>query len=61
MSEPRPTMMRRLWIPGMQYEGETDEQMVDRERRYAEEDARIEAEIERLYKWKLRPWWEDPK
>ncbi len=55
---PRPTTMRRLWVPGLQYSGETLEQMAERERRHREEDAAIEAEMERLWKWKCTPVWE---
>jgi len=54
---PRPKAMRRLWVPGIQYEGETREQMDERERILREEDARIDAELERLWRWKCAPWW----
>jgi hypothetical protein len=54
---PIPRVMRRVWIPGIQYEGETTEQMIERERICAAEDARADSEIERLVAWKLRPWW----
>ena len=54
---PRPTSMRRLWVPGIQYEGETTAQMTERERRYREDDKRTDQEEARLYKWKCTPWW----
>jgi hypothetical protein len=54
----RPTVFRRIWIPGIQYEGETAEQMQAREDRYRAEDAAAAAELERLWRWKCRPWWE---
>ncbi len=55
---PRPTAMRRVWLPGTRYDGETMEQMAAREKRYREEDALIAAEMERLWKWKCTPVWE---
>ena len=55
---PKPALCRRLWIPGLQYEGETLEQMDARENRCREDDARADAEIARLWAWKNRPWWE---
>lgn len=57
---PRPTMPRRIWTPGLLFPGETPEQAAEREQRCREEDARIEAEVARLWAWKQRPWWEDP-
>lgn len=58
---PRPSLPRRLWIRGLQFGNETDAQMDERERRWAQEDAARQAEEERLWKWKIRPWWEDAK
>jgi len=54
---PVPSVMRRVWIPGIQYERETDEQMAERERLCREDDARAEAEVLRLIAWLQRPWW----
>jgi len=52
-------MFRRIWIPGLQYQGETTEQMEAREARLREMDAACEAEQKRLAEWKARPWWQD--
>ena len=54
---PRPTTMRRIWVAGFQYAGETDAQMDARERQCREEDQRIDAEMERLWRWKCTPVW----
>lgn len=56
---PRPSVPRRIWFPGLQYGGETDAQMLERERICREDDARADAECERLWRWKCRPWWQD--
>lgn len=56
---PRPRFLRRVWLPGVQYEGETLEQMEARERQSRENDARADAEEKRLWEWKRRPWWVD--
>lgn len=56
----RPTTLRRLWVPGIQYEGESQEQMLEREQLCREDDARADAAMARLLQWKLTPWWEDP-
>lgn len=56
---PYPSTMRRVWVAGIQYGNETMEQMLAREARCREEDARADAEEKRLYAWKCRPWWED--
>lgn len=55
---PRPSFIRRLRIPGLVYFGETEEQAKERERLDCIEDARIAAEEERLWRWKITPWWE---
>jgi hypothetical protein len=55
---PRPGFIRRLRICGLRYLGETDEQAKERERLDREEEARIKAEEERLWQWKITPWWE---
>jgi hypothetical protein len=55
----RPTTLRRVWVPGIGYAGETAEEMAARERLFREEDARADAEEARLLAWKSRPWWED--
>lgn len=52
--------LRRIWIPGVQYAGETTTQMLEREQRWRDEDACIDAEEKRLAAWKARPWWEAP-
>lgn len=54
---PRPRLTRRIWIPGIQYQGETAAQMEERERQCRAEDAAIAAEEERLWRWKITPWW----
>ena len=61
MSALRPTTTRRLWAPGIVFAGETEAQAAERERQWRAEDARIDAELDRLWAWKQRPWWEDPK
>lgn len=55
---PRPRLIRRLWIPGLQYDGETSAQMDVREARYREEDRLADAEEQRLWRWKTTPWWQ---
>lgn len=55
---PRPTVARRLWLKGVQYQGETTEQMEAREKRFEEEDRLRDLEVERLWKWKCKPIWE---
>jgi len=55
---PRPAFVRRIWMPGMQYEDETVEQMEAREKAYRAEDERINAEAEKLWRWKTTPLWE---
>jgi hypothetical protein len=52
--------LRPLFLPGVQYEGETVEQMEARETRTRELLALIDADERRLAEWKNRPWWEDP-
>lgn len=54
---PAPTSFRRVWLPGVQYEGETTEQMLQRERACRQEAEQIAAEEARLIEWMLRPWW----
>lgn len=54
---PRPRLVRPIWIPGIQYEGETPAAMVAREARMREIDAALDAEEQRLLRWKLTPWW----
>ena len=55
-----PSVARRIWIPGVQYSGETEAQMIERERLLREEDERANAEVARQLACKLRPWWLDP-
>lgn len=55
---PRPRLPRPLHLKGVRFAGETAE---DQERREAEiEDAiqKIDAEEQRLWKWKTTPIWE---
>lgn len=49
---------RPLWIPGLQYSGETVEQMQQREERLRAIDAEYEAQQQRIAAWRARGWWE---
>jgi len=55
---PRPSFSKRIWLKGIQYRGETAEQMAAREKAWEEEDRKRSQEIERLWKWKTTPLWE---
>jgi hypothetical protein len=52
-----PSVMRRVWVPGIQYGNETPEQMRRRERRLRAADRAADAEQVRLIAWACRPWW----
>lgn len=53
-----PTTLRRMWVPGIVYTGETPEQAAAREAQCRAEDASADAELQRLLAARLRPWWE---
>lgn len=45
--------LRRVWMPGIEYAGETAAQASARERKWLAEDARAEADAARLRQWKI--------
>jgi hypothetical protein len=56
---PRPAVGLRSALVGcVGYEGETDEQMRKRWAAEEEHEARCKAEEERLWRWKITPWWD---
>lgn len=57
---PTPTLTRRIWVPGVEYSGETPEAAEAREQLFRDEDAAAEREAARLAAWAARLWWEDP-
>jgi hypothetical protein len=58
-SIPRPFVgLRSPLTACVGYSGETDAQMRERWARELQHEAECRAEEERLWRWKITPWWE---
>lgn len=51
-------MLCAVNVPGVQYEGETVEQMLVRDRRCTEWNAYVDAQAEYWAAQRARPWWD---